>query len=387
MTQAKEVSSGFSDATLQNTAQIQQDKLGKDKSLYSNIFRDPHRHKSLDFSNVGIYSEKGNTDAHMRQFHQTRIYIQNFHKMFRHNRIADQTSTFLITANLPESLNYKISSRWGQPFGGDANGIGNFIAQMAVHKLTDGQMSSTVNKYGYLKIWSGSEPLVLNLTIPVIDDGYTNDEDATGINTNLAEALEFLGSLILPSGFNEAGFYTPPPSPFENTFKVSLGKNIKGKEVKSEFTMENIKGNISVQLGGMLLLTDCIITGLNVEYPNTKTMIRHSYKDINGHPGETGTDYLLPLLAKVTITVETLTAMTSEAYASMLWLKKDQSLAKEEHDLDVLMNNTKNGINSIINKGDDSLPMPQPPKPTPPGAQTEEIIDAASAESHWFKWW
>ena len=75
-----------------------------------------------------------------------------------------------------------------------------------------------------------------------------------------------------------------------------------------------------VQLGGIMLIDRCIITGVDVNYPNTKTLIKHNYRSyLTGASEQT---YLAPLLAEVTIHVETIEAMTAHTYSNMLWLKQ-----------------------------------------------------------------
>lgn len=281
-------------------------------STYDQIRNKKNVHKSLDFSNVGIAPENGGaTNKHLRQFHQTRLYIKDFGGMYHHTA-QQETNTYLISANLPESLSYKIGSRWEAPLSNFGNPMFNAMMQ-TIGTKAGGNFDSGVNRASTLKIWNGSEPLSLSLRIPVIDDGYENNADATGINTNFVEALEFLGSLCLPSRFGEYGFYTPPPSPLK--MKIQYGK-----EAGQNLEFGPINARIMLQLGGMLLVDNCIIEGISVEYPNTKTMIRHWYPSSQA-PGQSGSDYLVPLLAVVTIELSTIEAMTANTYSNMLWLK------------------------------------------------------------------
>lgn len=322
--------SGFTKATKKSTVDTGY------TSVYNSVYRNTQLHKSLDFSNVGMYAGNGETNAQMRQFHQTRIYVNNFDKMRRHNKLATGTNTYLISANLPESMQYNIGSDWSQPFGDFSSDIGNTLMQFgtSVNDNLKTLLPSGVNRVTTLKVWKGTESLKLSITIPVIDDGYEMNRDATGISTNFQEALEFLGSLILPSQDSITGFYVPPPSPLN--LDIIYSKDEKGKT--NSFKFDSTYGNIMVQLGGILLINHCIITGLSVNYPNTKTMIRHSYKGIDGKPGETGTDYLLPLLATVTINIETIEAMTSEAYSQMLWLKTNDTMGQGTLDIPATQN-------------------------------------------------
>lgn len=291
-----------------------------------------HYHKSLDFSDVGIPTgEEGKADKatnkYLRQFHQTRIFVENFGNMNAHGQSSEQnnTQTYLISANLPESLSYKIGSSWETPFtqfnnlgSGMPNAIMQFASPAVANALgTGNDFTSGVNRMGTMKVWNGSEPLSLNLSIPVIDDGHGPSQGAVGIDTNFVEALEFLGSLCLPKTSGDLGFYVPPPSPVN--LNIKLTKNSGGTNLHSTY------GRIMVQLGGMLLVDHCIITGISVRYPNTKTMIRHYYKGDMGEVGATGTDYLVPLLATLDISITTVEAMTADYYSRMLWLKADNN--------------------------------------------------------------
>ena len=293
---------------------------------YNDISRNISLHKSFDLSNIGVYNsgETDEKDKYLRQFHQMRIFVSGFNGMRGHGSFGGG-STYLLSSNLPESFNYSIGSKWEAPFAQFATPGFNAFMQVA-SKATGGFIPpSGINRAATLKIWGGSEPLKLTLKIPVIDDGHFNIAGATGVNTNVQEALEFLGSLALPSTNSQYGFYNPPPSPLR--FSVKYGS---GKEQSLYFS--STYGRIAVQLGGIMLLDHCIIEGFDVEYPNTKTMIRHHY-DRSLRLGESGTDYLAPLLANVTITISTLEAVTSGSFSKMLWLKQDLGIGAGSSDV------------------------------------------------------
>lgn len=285
-------------------------------AIYNQMMKtnDRQYHKSFDFSNVGMYTGNNKTNKLMRQFHQTRLYISGFDGMLHHTQQnGGPQKTYLISANLPESLGYKIGSKWDAPLSSFGTPLANALTQLVASKFMGSDLASGVNRAATMKIWGGSEPLSLSLKIPVIDDGYSNEEDRVGVNTNLVEALEFIGSLCLPKKGGKYGFYTPPPSP--------LSINIKyGKNPKDTFSLHPTYGRIMLQLGGVLLVDNCIIAGINVEYPNTKAMIRHEYAS-HITPGSTGSSYLTPLLAMVTLDITTVEALTAETFSNMLWLK------------------------------------------------------------------
>ena len=301
-------------------------------TIYSNLINNQIKgvryHKSLDFSNVGMPTVTSNagTDGvkFLRQFHQTRLYIQDYGGILRHGeQDAATCETYLISANLPEQFSYSVSSKWSQPFGSFTSDKVNALLQLGGHQLINDMtgtnfgdnFQSTTARISTIKAWNGSEPLSLKLRIPVIDDGHPNESTTgSGLRTNLVEALEFLGSLCLPKGEKSAlGFYQPPPSPYDFTFtNSSTGKSN---------TYSGNHARIMLQLGGMLLVDNVIVEGISVDYPNTKAMIRHWYKEPTTNAGASGSSYLTPLLATVTIDITTSEALTAQTYSKMLWLK------------------------------------------------------------------
>lgn len=295
-------------------------------ALYEQWSKSATNHKALDFSNIGMpLTAPGGANAgdekHLRQFHQTRIFIENYGEMRHHTEQKQMSSTYLISANLPESFSYGIGSKWSAPlsdFGGSTFNMlmqlgGSVVRQLPIEGLDGVKDASGIHRAAHLLIWGGSEPLEFSLTIPVIDDNY-GTKTVNDISTNLVEALEFLGCLCLPGGTNAAGFYTPPPSPLNVNIGITDGFDL---NMNSNFA------RIMVQIGGILLVDRCILKKVSVEYPNTKTLIKHTYPQ-GIRPGETGTSYLTPLLAKVTITFSTIEAMTSDLYSRMLWLKPQE---------------------------------------------------------------
>ena len=301
-------------------------------TIYSNLINNQSKgvryHKSLDFSNVGMPTVTSNagTDGvkFLRQFHQTRLYIQDYGGILRHGeQDAATCETYLISANLPEQFSYSVGSKWSQPFGSFTSDKVNALLQLGGHQLINDMtgtnfgdnFQSTTARISTIMAWNGSEPLSLKLRIPVIDDGHPNESTTgSGLRTNLVEALEFLGSLCLPKGEKSAlGFYQPPPSPYDFTFTNSSTGN-----------SNSYSGNharIMLQLGGMLLVDNVIVKGISVDYPNTKAMIRHWYKEPTTNAGVSGSSYLTPLLATVNIDITTSEALTAQTYSKMLWLK------------------------------------------------------------------
>lgn len=323
----------FSDATNLSVASV--GSIRTDRNIYAKLMRENNKsyHKSFDLSNVGMYPDEVASDKILRQFHQTRIFIQDFGGMLHHGQInpTGKTQTYLISANLPESLGYNFGAKWEAPLSAFANSTFSAIMQMAGNKVPiwGKDMPSGVNRAATMLIWGGSQPLNLSLNIPVIDDGYTKEKDRTGINTNLVEGLEFLGSLTLPRKQSAFGFYTPPPSPLNYTLKYGTKEN-------SYIKFAPTSGRIMIQLGGILLIDNCVIKTVQVDYPNTKGMIRHDYSRAGQTIGTNGSTYLTPLLANIRIDITTIEALTSDTYSNMLWLKSQPDEGSGESDLSIL---------------------------------------------------
>lgn len=331
--------------------------IGDFSTVYTNLIEknDIEHHKSLDFSNVGMPTDNSGGDAakRLRQFHQTRLYITDYDGMLGHGTAVDgnKRSTYLISANLPEKFSYKVGSEWSAPlsFG---NEIGNALMQLggsdALNQAGNifkddlnlgDKFKSLSNRVSTLQIWNGTKPLELSIRIPVIDDGHPNQQGSSvGKHTNLVEALEFLGSLCLPKVKQtegvDFGFYTPPPSPFNVSAKFTENFGVSAKA--SNYA------RIMLQLGGILLIDRVIIKSIQVDYPNTKGMIRHWYESsiVPGESYENGS-YLTPLLAEVTINLCTVEALTANTYSKMLWLKQQGDQGKFGTDDTVAIPGTK----------------------------------------------
>ena len=272
-------------------------------------------HKSFDFSNINIAASS------YKQYHQTRIYIQNFDRMTANgNDFGNNNSTYIISGNLPDSFNYAIGSEWGNPLSDIFKGVGNLLMQMGSAALRaqnvwengkkiGNNIASGINRAANFLIWSGAKPLEIQLKIPVLDD---NDYQSScgNVKTNLKEALEFLGCLCLPRLDGELGFYTPAASPLALTIK-------KTKEDEG-FTFSPNHARIMVQIGGMFFIDNCIIKKVSVNYPNTKSLMRR----------EDGT--LTPVLAEVTINITTIETLTSTTFTKMLWLRQQEGQGKGE---------------------------------------------------------
>lgn len=301
-------------------------------STYSSVARNTAIYKSFDLSNVNI---DGSKNKALRQFHQTRLYIQDFEHMYSHGNPI-KAKTFLLSANLPDTIGYKISSSWESPFGNAGNNaLTNLLMQMGsgflnkfdATKGVSDHIKSGINRATTFKIWGGTDPLELVLKIPVVDD--RTQQSSTAIN--FTEALEFLGCLVLPQKSGKLGFYQPPPSPMNLSIQYTSDKSL---------TISPTHARILLQLGGILIVDKCVIKSVDVNYPNTKTMVRQ----------QTGSSYYLsPLLAELTITISTIEAMTAGTFGKMLWLQSQPDEATGHADISLL----GDAIGNVIDKVQD----------------------------------
>ena len=311
-------------------------------NVFAKIEQHPNRahlHKSFDFSNVALFATNGDAsggndlvktgfnpmdNSSFRRFHQMTLYIQVPITNSHTDAVRTGYQTIIITSNLPESISYDVGSEWGAPLNfGDATT--NLLMQMVGSKIG---LNSGVSRVTTMRIWSGTKPLSLNLKIPVIDDGGSDTR------TNLVEALEVLGSLALPRA-GGAGFYTPPPSPLRASISYATGLSDDGKPTghgSVNFAAGGSYGRIMLQLGGILLVDNCVVEGFSVNYPNTKAMIRHDYAGLEDF-GTTGQYYLHPLLAEVTLKISTIEALTADFYSKMLWARDQKNAGAASVDL------------------------------------------------------
>lgn len=307
-------------------------------NVYSSVSNSTRTHKSFDFSNVGLNNYGSRS---LRQFHQTRLYIQDFSEMYTHGQQLND-STYLISANLPDNVEYQFGSEWKAPFADlFNNAMANVIMQAGSNIMSNnfgGKFSnfaentkSGINRAAMLKVWGGTDALKLTLKIPVVDDRLSA-ASSTNVTTNFTEALEFLGCLCLPRNSGKIGFYQPPPSPLEATIKYT---GLEKGDNKSFSFGSSSKARILLQLGGMLMVDKCVLERVSVSYPNTKSMILQNMD---------GVAYLSPLLANVTITLSTVEALTAETFSKMLWLSTQPDQGTGTYDASSVTNLLKKGV-------------------------------------------
>lgn len=324
-------------------------------------------YRTLDFSSVGLY-DGNNLSADktaMRRWHQMTLYMEgpstggNF-----------SGGKYVIASNLPENFSYSITSTYEPPLGSFNSSMTNLILQ----GLTKGEGSGVI-RAGSALIWKGTSPLKFKVKIPVMDDAWPGDNQ-NGFKTDFMEALEILGTFLLPRDIRKKSgdgsklkqfivnnSMTPPPTPLHlnASFKLTKTKSFQAKQPDGTVINDNRSeslidfnfqsghsGNIMVQLGGMLLVNNCVLTQMIVEYPNTKSMIRHEYGD-----GKYITDntkiknYLTPIIANLTLEFTTVSMLTRGDYLNMLWLNpKGQGGANFTVDpkLDISVNETTGDV-------------------------------------------
>lgn len=304
---------------------------------YASVANNVSRHKSFDLSDVAIDGIGSN--GYYRQFHQTRIFVRDFDGMLSHGQPQGK-DTFLLTANLPQQVQYGIGSRWEAPLGSFSNSIWNGIIQLLGGKVAGAlggnseNFASGINRVTSVKIWGGTDPFKISLNIPVLDDSYyCGCRDQYAI-TNFSECLEFLGSLCLPRESTEYGFYIPPPSPLQA--QIDIGGY--STQLNSRY------GRITVLIGGMLMLDNCILESFNVTYPNTKVLIKKFVNSSNSK--------LVPLLANINMTFSSIEALDANTYSKILWLQEQKDVGKFSMDFNKIVDNIKGyipGMNSSKN--------------------------------------
>ena len=300
-------------------------------------------YRTLDFSSLGIYGNgESDADVSLRRWHQMTMYLHaDDSKLLSRNNTP--TTDFIIASNLPEKFSYTLESKYEAPLqklnalsGGS---IGNLMSQS--------MGGSSVIKAGTIMIWSGVSPFKFDVTIPVLDDGWSGGNQ-NGFSTDFMEALEVLSGFCLPSEDStinkkdnaltqtvKANTLRAPPNP--------LSLNIKyGKEEKQKFETNLNGGHITVQLGGMLLVQNCVLTKMAVDYKDTKTLIRHEY----GSSTYRNENFLAPLLAELKLSFMVPVATTRNNYVNMLW-GKNQGGTTFNSDVSLLTDSIAGGIDKM----------------------------------------
>lgn len=285
------------------------------------------KYRTLDFSSVGMFGLDGSNaaDVELRRWHQMVMYLYTKDSsLATYNN--EGKNEFIIASNLPTNFSYGLSSNYNQPLSSFSN-IGTGITNM----LAQGFGGSNVLQAGSIAVWSGSSPLNITVTIPVLDDGWEGDNQ-NGFSTNFMEALEVLSGFCLPSSpygsMSDTGekdnkiqravkahALRAPPTPVSLDIKY-------GKKKDQQLNASGNFGYITVQFGGMLLVQQCILRSMTITYPNTKAMIKHQYSGSTYYSKVHGggkKHFLTPIIAELTLNFFVPVAMTKDMYRDMLW--------------------------------------------------------------------
>lgn len=254
---------------------------------------------------------------------------------------------YVITAQLPNSFSYNIGGNWSTPFKSvlDFSGLNGLTST-----LTSGQNSALFG-LATMSVWESPNPLQIQLTLQCIDD----IGDGTGQNT--LEAIDILSRWALPYTVNKWGMYSGLPGPSVPPISVTYNEYatnekgetyVSGKNTKS-LVVGNLKNStrLSVLVGGMLFMDNCILTDINVNYPNTKAQYLHDYSRATFTRGSTTSDAgirLLPVRCDITLTFKTIMGLTQTNFKNMLALRENFNISD--------MNNI--GINELQDLGDPS---------------------------------
>ena len=322
--------------------------------------------KEFDLKNLDAYkiSNKGRnvrcldlTDSTMsnsplKRFHQVTICgnsVVPAANKSDDNFIGGYTNgkDYVITAQLPSSFSYNIGGNWSTPFKSvlDFSGLNGLTST-----LTSGQNSALFG-LATMSVWESPNPLQIQLTLQCIDD----IGDGTGQNT--LEAIDILSRWALPYTVNKWGMYSGLPGPSVPAISLTYneyGTNEKGETIvtgtnKKSLVVGNLKNStrLSVLVGGMLFMDNCILTDINVNYPNTKAQYLHDYSRATFTRGSTTADAgirLLPVRCDITLTFKTVMGLTQTNFTNMLALRENFNISD--------MNNI--GINELQDLGDPS---------------------------------
>lgn len=286
------------------------------------------------------------TDVQMKRWHQLTLYISApGGRKYQGNK---SFINYTICSNLPESFGYSVGSDYENPLGGILGGSG--LVNLAMQLATGG---SGAMKLATVKVWKSSKPMSFSLKIPVVDDGWSTQQN--GAYTNFMEALEVLGTMCLPTyGTNGKGglkeklgsfSYKPPPNPVSGNISWTWNGT------PHNLPLSTTSGKIMVQLGGMLLVDNCILKNIKVDYPNTKAMIKHQYLSntyVTQNSGKKVFEYLTPIIANLTLDFEVPYALVSQDFSKMLWLNSNQTGNYFSADINKMVEGVKDTAKQIM---------------------------------------
>lgn len=245
------------------------------------------KYKAFDFSTYY------NSDSPYKKFHQLTMYLHG----------VGPSGVTVLTANLPEQIQYTVGSKWGDPIKFDTSGIVN----MAFQSLSKSN-SSSVLRATTAQIWNGPEPLQLQFTIKVFDETSTDSVN------NFQECLRDLGAVCLPTVESSAvSMYKNVPA------GANLSVGFKTNDLNA--TMGSATGPyISLLIGGMLYVKKLVMKQFTVNYNSNKAMILHEWPTANGQDSRGRGQRLLPMTAEISFQLQTVEGLDRGSYTSMLMM-------------------------------------------------------------------
>lgn len=244
---------------------------------------DPQGYRAFDFS---TYINDSNP---LKKFHQITFYLGN---------------KYILTANLPKNVTYKIGNRYTTPLAFTSNAGLNLLMQSFSGEFSSsGASYSGIPRASTAQIWSGPEPLTLQFDIDVIDDTDSSSR------ANFQECLKYLGEYVLPS-YDGKFLYT----------NVPYGANLSISYRNKAGNLSSFGGGsgkyIDVLVGGMLYCQYLALRSMTVTYANNKAMLLHNWDKLGGAR-------LLPMTAKISLELMTVEGLIANTYTKMLMLNSN----------------------------------------------------------------
>lgn len=267
------------------------------------------------------------SDSPLKRFHQVVICGNSTEPIStdtQDNLIGgyQNTQDYVITAQLPDSFEYRIGGSWGTPLKSITESFGQYNG--LVSAATGGQNSTAFGLATY-SVWEAPEPLGVKLTLKCIDDIGSDTQQ------NTLEAIDLMSRWTLPYQVNKWGMYSGVPGP--GIPPIALKYNSPANEGKQttwnlQIANQKDKTRLSVLIGGMLFMDNCILKHISVNYPNTKAQYLHDYHTATFTSGSTADAgiRLLPIRCDITLEFETIIGLTQTNFRNMLALRENHNL-------------------------------------------------------------
>lgn len=268
------------------------------------------------------------SDSPLKRFHQVIICGNSTEPISgdtKDNLIGgyNNTQDYVITAQLPDSFSYRIGGSWSTPLKSITETFGQYNG--LVSAATGGQNSTAFGLATY-SVWEAPEPLGVKLTLQCIDD------IASGTQQNTLEAIDLISRWTLPYQVNKWGMYSGIPGPGIPPISIKYNSPAnKGAEdtLKAQVSNQKDKTRLSVLIGGMLFMDNCILKHVDIEYPNTKAQYLHDYHVATFTQNSSTSDAgirLLPIRCNITLEFETIIGLTQTNFRNMLALRENHNL-------------------------------------------------------------